>query len=446
MAYKCSECGKREVKWMGKCTSCGDWGTLVEVADQPKTVKSSKTSRMLAGSQIETVHHVIAGQKYELRTRLFGAGGVTPASTTFFFGEPGVGKSTFLLQLSHGLSANGKVLYVSGEESVEQIEARAKRLNVSTGNVTLTNETCLEAITDMAVTERAVFIIIDSLQTVHTQRIDKLPGSLAQAKESAFYIQSTLKAAGFTVFIVGHETKSKDMAGPRTVGHTVDAIIQLSRSDHNDLRTFIVVKNRFGPKVTEVYQMSEYGLVYVDPASVIGKEGEGIYSVSESGEIIEVVSLCESTSEYPQRVFSGYTKDRMSIILAVASRSAIPVAERDVFVEVSGAMPDVGIELAIATSLLNSIMGRDKVKNVLDGVFLIGRVRLDGNVSPVPDMLSRVNTVLNMSPSFRVITPFLSKGDYAAVVDKSRLITITNLKSFVADLLSGNFSEKGRNE
>ena len=425
MAFVCSNCDYKMVKWMGKCPECSEFNTMVEVKERKKT----KNTMVSSNSVITPIHEVKSDDGFKLDTTIFGKK-LVAGSTSLVHGEPGSGKSTFLLQLSQKLNEYGPIIYISGEESMFQIKERAARISVNPDNLLLSNETNLEQVAMLAENHKPKVIILDSLQTLHTERANSSPGSPSQVKESAYFIQSVLKTMGITCIVVGHETKSNSMAGPNTVAHTFDTIISLARNQVNDLRVFSTTKNRFGALSSETYQMTEVGMIKTSPTNLIDAESRGFYTISETGEVIEVQALAENTAEYPKRVVYGYDKYRLEMLLKIGDRSAIPTQARDVFVEINGTNIDDGIELPILIAISDNIIpNREKCMNT----FFIGRLSLDGRIN-TSNVTRKVNTILSMSPDFKVITGFIHKADYLGISDKSRVYTYKTILNLVKDL------------
>ena len=404
--YRCAECGHDHSKWAGRCESCGAWNT---VAEEPLAV-AAKTQRRNDATSAGAVPQALADVE---ETRLVRwttgipefdfvmGGGIVPGSMALIGGEPGIGKSTLLLQAAARLRAGGRhVLYASGEESPEQIRLRADRLLEDAGPVLVLGETRLEAILSAARDTRAELLVLDSIQTVYTDLLESAPGSVGQVRECAAHLMRFAKESGTAVFVVGHVTKGGTIAGPKTLEHIVDTVLYFEGESSLDYRLLRATKNRFG-SVDElgVFSMTERGLLAVpNPSAVFlaarseGTSGSAITALMEGTRpvLVEVQALA-APSGYgtPQRVATGIDPRRLAVLLAVLERrGGASFAQLDVFVQVTAGVTlrEPGADLAVAAALLSSLHNRP---TPADSIYL-GEIGLGGEVRPVGGLERRL--------------------------------------------------------
>ena len=396
--YRCSECGTEQPKWAGRCDACGAWNTLVEEAVGRKVgrLQRSATGGIASPVQLSNLPTVPAAR---WRTGLDEldfvlGGGIVPGSLVLVGGEPGVGKSTLLLQCAARLEAQGvRTLYVSGEESPEQIRLRAERLKDPTGPIHVLGETRLEAIVHHAAALGARVVIVDSIQTTYTDELEGAPGNVGQVRECAARLMRVAKEAGPAVLLVGHVTKGGGIAGPRTLEHIVDTVLYFEGEATLDHRILRAVKNRFG-SVDEigVFRMTGEGLEPVpDPASAFlaGRatdvSGSAVTALMEGTRpmLVEIQALASRTGfGTPQRVATGLDHRRLAVLLAVLERRAgLRFGELDVFVNVTGGvrLVEPSTDLAVVAALVSSVADRPIPADAL----FLGEVGLGGEVRPV---------------------------------------------------------------
>lgn len=408
--YRCSECGHEHAKWVGRCEGCGAWNA---VAEEP--VVARPAARSPRGAPRRGVAPVVAaarlGEIEESRLARWTVGlpefdfvlggGIVPGSLTLIGGEPGIGKSTLLLQACARLEAAGRrTLYVSGEESPEQIRLRAIRLDEPTGAVHVLGETRLEAILATAAALPADILILDSIQTVFTEALEGAPGSVGQVRESAALLMRYAKESGCAVFIVGHVTKGGNVAGPKTLEHIVDTVLYFEGEGLHDHRLLRATKNRFG-SVDEVgvFAMTERGLVPVPSPSALflsarapGTSGSAVTALMEGTRpmLVEVQALAARTGYgTPQRVATGLDHKRLAVLLAVLERRGrTSFADLDVFVQVSAGvrLTEPAADLAVAAALISSVLNRPAPADAL----FLGELGLGGEVRPVGAMDRRL--------------------------------------------------------
>ncbi len=401
--YRCTECGHEHAKWVGRCEGCGAWNA---VAEEPTLVRAAPAASKRTGARSVRLHdrpparlRDIATQPLErYRTNLpefdfVLGGGIVPGSMILIGGEPGIGKSTLLLQAAARLEAAGRtVLYTSGEESPDQIRLRADRLVEDGGAVHVLGETRLGAILDAATAVSADVVIIDSIQTVYTETLESAPGNVGQVRECSGQLMRFAKESGTAVVVVGHVTKGGGIAGPKTLEHIVDTVLYFEGEVTLDYRLLRTTKNRFG-SVDElgVFSMSESGLIAVpNPSAVFlaaraaGISGSAVTALMEGTRpvLVEVQALAaKSGYGTPQRVATGLDPRRLAVLLAVLERRAeISFADLDVFVQVTAGvrLSEPGADLAVAAALLSSLHNRPAPADVI----FLGEIGLGGEIRP----------------------------------------------------------------
>lgn len=396
--YICQECGYESGKWMGKCPSCNEWGSLVEeVVEAKKPSLTAPSSRGAASSapvklrdvKIENETRTTTGMK-EL-DRVLG-GGIVKGSLILVGGDPGIGKSTLLLQICEELgNQNRQVLYISGEESVAQIKMRGERLNVHTENLNLLAETNMSFIEAHIKNTKPDLVILDSIQTVYCDDITSAPGSVSQVREATHKLMNLGKGYGITIMIVGHVTKEGALAGPRVLEHMVDTVLYFEGERHASFRILRAVKNRFGStNEIGVFEMQDVGLKEVlNPSEImlVGRPMDvagSLVSCSLEGTrpmLIEVQALASFTSfGMPRRTATGIDYNRMVILIAVLEkRAGLDMGNYDVYVNLAGGMRinepslDLAAALAIASSFRNTPIDPHTV--VFGEVGLTGEIR-----------------------------------------------------------------------
>jgi len=400
--FRCTECGAEHAKWAGRCDGCGEWNTLAEevVARAGKGMPRPRPSgaEPSAGSPVVRLRDVRSARTARLPSGIAEldftlGGGIVPGSMVLVGGEPGIGKSTLLLQVAGALTAAGhEVLYVSGEESPLQVKLRAERLGSPDG-VQLLCETSLEAILEGAANTRPTVMIVDSIQTTATEELEGAPGNVGQVRECAARLMRYAKGSGAAVIVVGHVTKGGGIAGPKTLEHIVDTVLYFEGEGTGDHRILRATKNRFG-SVDEigVFRMTEGGLVGVgNPSALFLGDREGRVSGSAITALmegtrpvlVEVQALAAKAGfGTPQRVATGFDARRLALLLAVLDkRAGLSFAPLDVFLNVVGGlrMQEPAGDLAVAAALASSVYDQALPT---DAVF-IGEVGLGGEVRPV---------------------------------------------------------------
>lgn len=407
--YRCSECGHEHPKWAGRCEACGEWNAVSEepvavVRPSAKGRKAGTGSKVIAvparlrdlsGHPLERWYTGIQELDFVL------GGGIVPGSMILIGGEPGIGKSTLLLQAAARLEVQGRrVLYASGEESPDQLRLRAERLEEDAGAVHVLGETRLEAITEAARLLQADVVVIDSIQTVYTETLESAPGNVGQVRECSGQLMRFAKESGTAVIVVGHVTKGGGIAGPKTLEHIVDTVLYFEGEATLDYRLLRATKNRFG-SVDElgVFSMTERGLVAVpNPSAVFlaarstATSGSAVTALMEGTRpiLVEVQALAaKSGYGTPQRVATGLDPKRLAVLLAVLERRAhTSFADLDVFVQVTAGvrLGEPGADLAVAAAILSSLYDRPAPADVI----FLGEVGLGGEIRPTGAVDRRV--------------------------------------------------------
>ncbi|WP_028777663.1 DNA repair protein RadA [Shimazuella kribbensis] len=419
--FVCGECGYELPKWMGRCPGCGVWNSLVEEkvitgGNKQASSRSSKKTREKATpiTKVEKLETPRYDTRMKELNRVLG-GGLVPGSMVLVGGDPGIGKSTLLLQSTHLLAAGGmQVLYVSGEESMEQIRLRAERLEALSDQLLVAAETDLLAIEELVEETSPQLVVIDSIQTMFHPEITSAPGSVSQVRECTSQLMRLAKEKRVTIIIVGHVTKSGALAGPRMLEHMVDSVLYFEGERHHTYRVLRAVKNRFGStNEIGVFEMKELGLVEVgNPSELflsgrpVGVSGTAVAASIEGTRpvLVELQALVTPTSNaIPKRMATGVDHHRVSMMLAVLEkRLGFSLHQQDVFLNVVGGvkLDEPAIDLAIALSLASSF--RDRPIGV-DYLF-IGEIGLTGEVRGVSRIEQRVAEAHQMGFS-NVIIP-----------------------------------------
>lgn len=394
--FVCNSCGYESAKWLGKCPACNSWNTFFEeklVSSNSSSggkVKKSATPMKLNEVEKKDTNRISTG--IEELNRVLG-GGLVQGSLTLIGGEPGIGKSTLILQICDKVKAGGKILYISGEESAEQIKIRADRLNIVNDEILFLAETDMDVIQETISTTDPKLVIIDSVQTMYSDTVTSAPGSVSQVREITARIMKICKENGITTIIIGHVTKDGNIAGPRVLEHMVDTVLYLEGERYFSYRMLRGVKNRFG-STNEIgmFEMQNEGMVEIkNPSSILLSEREdnppgSIVIASMEGTrslLIELQSLTTpSVFGMPRRTANGIDYNRLTLLIAVLEKKAgMMLGNQDVYLNVVGGLKinepsiDLGIMLAAASSFKNVSIGQD--------VVAIGEVGLTGEVRSV---------------------------------------------------------------
>ena len=396
VVYFCQNCGHEETKWLGQCPACKEWNTFVEEKVLSTTVLSAvKTDREV---QVVSLSEVSADDQDRITTgmeeldRVLG-GGIVPGSLVLVGGDPGIGKSTLLLQVCQKLSENRSVLYISGEESLSQIKLRANRMGNFQDNLKLLCETNLAAIRSVIETRKPEIVIIDSIQTMYSEEVASAPGSVSQVRESTNVFMQLAKGLGITIFIVGHVTKEGTVAGPRVLEHMVDTVLYFEGDRHASYRILRGVKNRFGStNEIGVFEMRQNGLVEVENPSEYMLSGKpenasgSVVACSMEGTrplLIEIQALvCDSNFGMPRRTATGTDYNRVNLLMAVLEkRIGLHLGNCDAYVNIAGGirMNEPAIDLGIVMAIVSSYKNRP----IDEKMIVFGEVGLSGEVRAV---------------------------------------------------------------
>ncbi len=416
--YLCSNCGRREPKWTGRCPECGEWNTFREKQPETKVKKNTKSVPLDAIDDESGLR--FSGGSDEI-DRVLG-GGITAGGTVLVGGEPGIGKSTLMLQIAARAGTHGRILYVSGEESARHIRARADRLSAVSRRIEILCESDIEAVVASIQTVRPTLIMIDSIQTMLSEEAGSVPGTVNQIKYGVYRLMETARELSASLFLVAHVTKEGTIAGPKVIEHMVDTVLYFDQSE-TDLRILRAVKNRFGP-VDEIgiLMMTKDGLVEVDDPSRLfftyrsGEMPAGIVPapVYEGSRIlmVEIQALTVPAKGSISRIFSDRIDiGRISRIAAILEKHiGLRFSDQDIYVNVAGGMRinEVGIELPTALALYSA---RTSV-SVPDGLSAAGELTLAGEVRPIRHMRLRRKAALDVSIS-RLVGPIA--GDEESV-------------------------------
>nr|WP_295975125.1 DNA repair protein RadA [uncultured Bacillus sp.] len=427
--FICQDCGYESPKWMGKCPGCGAWNTITEEIEKTSarkgafahTEKSSIVSKPTPLTAVETVNEPRINTDSGELNRVLG-GGIVRGSLVLIGGDPGIGKSTLLLQLSSQLALkNHSVLYISGEESLRQTKLRADRLGAISENLLVYAETDLEDISRTIDTIKPDFVIIDSIQTIFHPEVTSAPGSVSQVRECTAELMRIAKTKGIAVFIVGHVTKEGSIAGPRLLEHMVDTVLYFEGERHHTYRILRAVKNRFGStNEMGIFEMKESGLAEVTNPSEIfleersqGASGSTVCASMEGTRpvLVEIQALISPTSfGNPRRMATGIDHNRVSLLMAVLEkRVGMLLQNQDAYLKVAGGikLDEPAIDLAVAISIASSF--RDQPTRQTD--CMIGEVGLTGEVRRVSRIEQRVQEAAKLGFE-RVILPANNLGGW----------------------------------
>jgi len=424
--YRCNECGAQTPQWAGQCSECGEWNSLQEEIASTTTATSQAVIAKHSGyageqqSEVQSLSKVTSEQAIRWTTglteldRVLG-GGLVTGSVVLIGGDPGIGKSTLLLQsMAEMAQASGfNPLYISGEESLQQIRLRAERLELEQSPVDLLAETHVEKIISVAHARKPQVIVIDSIQTVFTELLQSAPGSVAQVRESAAQLVRFAKSSGTTLILVGHVTKQGALAGPRVLEHMVDSVLYFEGDTSTRFRILRAVKNRFGA-VNElgVFGMTELGLKEVsNPSAIFLSRGEtslagSVVTVIREGSrpmLVEVQALVDdSPLGNPRRVSVGLDQNRLSMLLAILHRhGGISCNDQDVFINVVGGvkLSETGADLAVLSAVLSSLRN----KSIPRDCILFGEVGLTGEIRPVQAGEERIRDAQKHGFSYAIV-------------------------------------------
>jgi len=442
--YSCTECGGTAPKWQGQCPSCGAWNTLVETVATPASARfESVAGRKSAVTSLSTVK---AQQNERIATgvpefdRVLG-GGLVAGGVALLGGDPGIGKSTLLLQASAALGARRRMLYVTGEESVEQVALRAQRLGLVNAPIELLAEVQLEAIVAVIGATQPEIVVIDSIQTIYTETLQSAPGSVAQVRECAAQLTRLAKQRGVVIIFVGHVTKEGAIAGPRVLEHIVDTVLYFEGDPHSSFRLVRAIKNRFGAaNELGVFAMTERGLKGVTNPSALflsqhgqAVAGSAIVATIEGSRplLVEIQALVDPVQGgMPRRLAVGLDPQRLALLLAVLHRhGGVETAGYDVFVNAVGGVrilepaADLAALLAIESSLKNRPLPAKSI--------VFGEVGLAGEIRPVQRGQERIREAVKLGFS-TVLVPAANKPKQP--IEGARVIAVERVDQALSAL------------
>jgi len=446
--YTCTECGGISPKWLGKCPSCGAWNTLVEsVAEGPARNRYQTSAKGLIATQaVATLSEIEASEVDRQPTgvdeldRVLG-GGIVAGGVVLIGGDPGIGKSTLLLQALDALSRTLKTLYVTGEESGAQVALRSRRLGLGASAVRVLAEIQLEKIAAAIDAEQPAVCVVDSIQTVYSDALTSAPGSVAQVRECAAQLTRIAKSTGTTIILVGHVTKDGALAGPRVLEHIVDTVLYFEGDTHSSFRLVRAIKNRFGA-VNEigVFAMTEKGLKGVaNPSAIfLSTHGDPVAGscvlVTLEGTrplLVEVQALVDSGGPSPRRLSVGIERDRLAMMLAVLHRHAgIGVSDQDVFVNAVGGVriSEPAADLAVMLAIQSSLRGRPLPR----GFLAFGEVGLAGEVRPAPRGQERLKEAAKLGFSIAIVPKANAPKGAARAIEGLTIHAVDRIEDAIA--------------
>ena len=416
--YSCTECGGTSPKWQGKCPQCNAWNTLIEVVAESPAGKGNRFQSLAPAAEVAVLADIEAADMARTPTgigeldRVLG-GGIVEGGVVLIGGDPGIGKSTLLLQALDGLQRAGvPTLYVTGEESGAQVALRSRRLGLDRSQVSVLPEIQLEKIQATIAKHQPAVAVIDSIQTVYSDQLTSAPGSVAQVRECAAHLTRAAKAGGTAIILVGHVTKEGALAGPRVLEHMVDTVLYFEGDTHSAFRLVRAIKNRFGA-VNEigVFAMTEKGLKGVaNPSAIFLSQhsepvpGSCVLVTLEGTRpmLVEIQALVDSGGPSPRRLSVGLDRDRLAMLLAVLHRHAgVACMDQDVFVNAVGGVriSEPAADLAVMLAITSSLRGRALPK----GFLAFGEVGLAGEVRPAPRGQERLREAAKLGFSVAIV-------------------------------------------
>ena len=426
--YVCQNCGAAYPKWQGKCDSCGEWNSIVE--DVSATEGFSNLPTKKKGKIIDFVP--LSGEERALKRLSTGikeldrvsGGGLVPGSVILVGGDPGIGKSTLLLQVSASIAAsegNPECYYISGEEAIDQVRIRAKRLNLEQTPVKLASSTEVKDIIATLEKSKAAVVVIDSIQTMYLDEVESTPGSVAQVRACAYELIKLAKRKGFVLFLVGHVTKQGSLAGPRVLEHMVDTVLYFEGERGHHFRILRAVKNRFGATdEIGVFEMQDQGLVEVEnPSALFLAERQGnvsgscVFAGIEGSRplLVEIQALVSPTSyASPKRAVVGWDSNRLSMVLAVLeARCGMNFSSHDIYLNIAGGLKitepaaDLAVAMAVIASMTNKALPADMV--------IFGEIGLSGEIRAVSQASARLKEAQKLGFKSAITPTNLVKKD-----------------------------------
>lgn len=407
--FICQECGAAHSKWAGRCSSCGSWNSLVEQLP----LSSDTALSQLSGKKLTTVSLLDARKKQTLARSNTGVtevdtvlgGGFVPGSVNLIAGQPGIGKSTLIMQLAADLAKKHRVVYVSGEESLDQVAMRAGRITAKNNKVSLASSTSSDDIAQTILDGTQDIVVVDSIQTVSCKAVASSPGSVSQITNSTYLLTQAAKQTGTTLIIVGHVTKEGSIAGPKLLEHLVDVVLHLEGDRYGGFKVLRAIKNRYGSTAeVGIFDMTEKGLLPVkNPSAVLLAErqvadGSIVLAAMEGTRplLVEVQALVNRTTfGYPKRAASGFDLNRLNLLAAVLSRrTKLDLGEYDIYINIVGGIKitEPAADLAICMAIASAAKGMQ----LKDDAVVFGEVGLSGEVRHVPHIDQRLREVTKL--------------------------------------------------
>lgn len=438
--YICSQCGYESAKWYGKCPSCGEWNTMNEEIRDYDTKKSINTNRLRDYQAPITLNEISTDDEIRYKTglkeldRVLG-GGIVKGSLVLLGGDPGIGKSTILLQICEYLGKGMKILYVSGEESRRQLKLRAQRLKVDSENLYILAQTDVELISETIRRDSPQLVMIDSIQTMSLNELSSSPGSITQVRECTNYLMRVAKSMDIPMIIVGHVNKEGSIAGPKVLEHIVDAVLHFEGDKQMSYRILRAIKNRYGStNEIGVFEMTDKGLNEVENPSLMlisgrpkNVSGTCVACTMEGSRPIlaEIQGLATTTGfGNPRRMCTGFDYNRMSLILAVLEkRAGYYFSNTDAYINVVGGLrlDEPAVDLAVAMALVSSL----KDTPISDDAIAFGEIGLAGEIRSVNHAQQRVNEAVRLGFK-KIILPKHNFKDIKSI--DAQLIPVSNIR------------------
>lgn len=439
VTYVCQNCGHQHSSWMGRCSSCGEWNTIIEQVDTAALAASS--GRVLQAQDVSS----LTAQKDATRinsgldtvNEVLG-GGFVPGSVTLIAGQPGIGKSTLLLQIAYEAAKKAKILYISGEESVQQVGLRAKRLGASHKDLQLSSSTSADDITATIATGSYDLIVVDSIQTITVSAVSSAAGSVSQITNSTHMLMQAAKTSNTALLLVGHVTKEGSIAGPKVLEHVVDVVLQLEGDRYGGFKMLRSAKNRFGSThESAIFEMKDNGLIPVEnPSAALLEErqvsdGSVVLATMEGSRplLVEVQALVQTTSYgYPKRTASGVDLNRVNLLIAMLEkRTKLQLADKDVYLNIVGGLKitEPAADLAICMAIASATKGMQLAQDAV----VFGELGLSGEVRRVPFADKRIAEAKKLKFNAAIVPP--KSGSKAAHVHEVKDIR-SALNSFLS--------------
>lgn len=440
--FICSACGAVSERWQGKCTQCGEWNTLAETQMSVSKKSGTRSSSIslnkpeLLGKESDNISRLATGiGEFD---RVVGSG-VVPGSLILLGGDPGIGKSTLILQVAAKVAGGSKVLYVSGEESAKQVSLRANRLDLHADDLFVLAETNVDAIIEQIKSEKPSFVVIDSIQTIYSDDVMSTSGSVGQVSLCAQKLMNLAKTEHIAIVLIGHVTKEGNLAGPRLLEHLVDVVLYLEGERYGGFRVLRGIKNRFGStNETGIFEMKKSGMEAVDnPSKILLSErlksasGTAVFATMEGTRplLVEIQALTSITSfGYPKRTASGMDLNRLNLLIAVLTkRAGINLTNQDVFINIVGGMAirEPAMDLAVALAIVSAY----KNKVIKNNMAVFGEIGLAGEVRNVDNVEERIKEIEKLG--FKsVLVPNASKISELKS-GKIKIIRASNLKEAI---------------